>query len=242
MRRLGVPANLLLLLLTVTAACGDDDDGGPAATAASTTAAAAVVASTSAPIMATPAPTTGAPTSTTLVPSTTVAPDTEVAQTGEPDFAIAQLVFGEAPYAAIRNTGSGAGSTAGLWLCQFPGYWALPDTTLEPGELLAVALGDTAVPDLIGVAATADAEGALGVVAPAGGELGLYSDARFTDPAAIIDYVEWGVAGHERSDIAVGAGIWVEGGFVEMPAEALGLIAGGFPTTGPDGWVAEVGG
>ncbi len=240
MRRLGVPANLLLLLLPVMAACGDDA-AAPHPTAAATSAAAEEATTTAAP-PTTPPVTATAESTATPNSTTTIEPDTVTPESGEPAFAIAQLVFGEAPYAAIRNVGTGAGSTAGLWLCQFPGYWALPDATLEPGEILAVALGDIAVPDLIGVAASADARGALGVVAPAGGELGLYTNAEFSDPDAMIDYVEWGTPGHERSDVAVAAGIWVEGGFVEVPAETLGLIAGGFPTTNPDGWAAEVGG
>jgi hypothetical protein len=72
--------------------------------------------------------------------------------------------------------------------------------------------------------------------------MGLYSANMFNSPDAIEDYVEWGTTGHARSSVAVAAGIWQEGGFVEVPAAALAIVSQTFPTVGPDDWFAEIGG
>jgi hypothetical protein len=51
-------------------------------------------------------------------------------------------------------------------------------------------------------------------LSPVDDELGLYLSADFANPAAIIDYVEWGSSGHTRSTVAVAALIWTSGDFV----------------------------
>jgi|GEM_PF-3417998 len=46
-------------------------------------------------------------------------------------------------------------------------------------------------------------------------ELGLYLDNSWTNPASMLDYVEWGSTGHTRSSVAQSAGIWANGDFTE---------------------------
>ena len=88
------------------------------------------------------------------------------------------------------------------WICQFPSYDLLGnlsivcggDLILEPGEIVTIASDFSLSED--------------------DGELGLYNDNDFGNSNAIMDYVEWGFAGHQRSSVAIAAGIWSEDDFV----------------------------
>ncbi|MFQ5555682.1 MAG: hypothetical protein ACE5GC_09990 [Acidimicrobiia bacterium] len=234
---------LAVAFVSLATACSGDDELGtsPPQTSTATVPGTAVTTVTTLPP---PPSVTGAQPPSTSATTSTSPPETTSTDpgSGTAAFAMAQLVFGEAPYVVIRNVGSGAGSTDGLWLCQFPDYWPLPDIELGVGEVLAVALGSGPPPEVIGVDFTATAGGEVGTVGRREGELALYEAEAFGDPEAIVDYVEWGSAGHARSGVAVAAGIWVEEAFVPVPPEALALLAGGLPGGGPEGWVAEVGG
>jgi len=102
----------------------------------------------------------------------------------------------------IKNTGSMTVDISNYYLCNFPAYEQLMnlsitcggDYILDPGELVTVIANfDIDEND---------------------GELGLYTSTSYADPTAIIDYVEWGSTGHQRSSVAVMAGIWTTGDFV----------------------------
>ena len=54
---------------------------------------------------------------------------------------------------------------------------------------------------------------------------------------ASLSYVEWGKSGHERSSVAVNAGIWPDNAFVETTAGTT-RIASNLPATSPDDWAA----
>ena len=228
----------LIMLALLLAGCGD------ATTPTST------IPSTPSTTVAEPSSTTtqdaeqGATSTITAPESTTQAPASTSTSPpgGASALRIDEIVFAGGPYVIISNLGTGPGSTAGYWICQFPSYYALPAVDLLPGEKLAVPLGVDPVPDLIGVVAIADVSLPIGEVTTRDGELGLYSDNTFNSSDAIVDYVEWGMTGHARSDVAVEAGIWETGGFVEVPDETLAVVAEAFPTLGPDDWFAEIGG
>lgn len=103
----------------------------------------------------------------------------------------------------IKNLGNQTVNIGGYFLCSFPLYTQISSMTiisgstmLMPGQLLVV---------------TGHA------MAQADDELGLYTMAQYTNPAAMIDYIEWGFSGHTRSTVAVSAGIWSNGAFVAAP-------------------------
>ena len=232
--------SLLTVLAVLIAACGGSDD---AATTTTTTVAAATSTTAQAETTSTTAPstttTTAAPATTTTEPAETTT--TIATPTGPAEFAIMEVFFGANPYLTIANIGLGSGKLGGFWLCQRPSYYEIPPVRLEPGEVVAIALGGD-VPDLIGITAVFDAGRELGRVVRADGELGLYTAPAFGDKDAIVDYVEWGSSGHGRSAVAVAAGIWVEDGFVPVPPEAQSIAVLSPPATGPDQWSALVGG
>lgn len=221
MRKLAAPIVLILAL----AACGGS-------TAETTTSAA--LPDTSAPEAATT--TTSAspePTTATTPESTTDVP----ADSSGATFAISMISLGELGQVVVQNVGSEAGSLAGFWLCQRPAYYEFPDVELAPGESAAVSVGgDIFVPPPGAIAIEGVA--GIGPFAPTDGEVGLYLDDAFGNPDAIVSYVEWGRSGHGRSETAVSAQIWPDGGFVETSEATGAILATVIPPTEPAHWTS----
>ena len=101
----------------------------------------------------------------------------------------------------IKNLGGSTVNISTWWICNFPDYRQLSSLTLMcgnlilgPGQILAVS--------------------ASGFVSNGDGEVGLYSNSNFGSPAGMMDYVQWGFAGHQRESVAVSAGQWTSGQFV----------------------------
>jgi len=101
----------------------------------------------------------------------------------------------------LANIGTTSQDVSSYWLCNFPAYSQMSNLTivcggdliLDPGEIVTVNAGFT--------------------IDPADGEMGLYIINDYSDPNDIIDYVEWGSSGHQRSSVAVNANIWTAGDF-----------------------------
>lgn len=159
-----------------------------------------------------------------------------------PHFAITQVVFGEGGYVVITNVGGSAGSIGGYALCQRPSYLNLPDVELLPFESVWVAAGDGSLLTATPAKEVIPANGALGSFDRADGEVALYSTPDFASADAIRSYVEWGSSGHGRSSVAVEAGLWAEGAFVEIPSDADSVQAVAQPADSPEDWVAGLGG
>lgn len=228
-------------IATVVAASALTACGGTTVTDATTTTTGAASSSTTSTTTDVPdtTPTTAPVAETTTTPPTTSAPPPEE---GVAWFAISEVIFGDAGRIVIENIGTATGAIDGYWLCQRPGYFEIPAATLAPGERLAVFVGSVEVPEA-GFSATSFAGLALGSFTPDDGEIALYSSNSFSSSAAIVDYVEWGRAGHGRSAVAVEAGLWVEGEFLDVPPDALGITAAATTTTrSVADWSIEVGG
>lgn len=177
---------------------------------------------------------------TTTVTTTTTSRTTPA---GPARFALTEVIFGESGFIEITNLGDGPGELTGHWLCRFPAYFPIPDLELGAGESVWVAIGDgEGLEGPIGPATVVPARGALGTLRPQDGEVGLYRSRSFGDPEAIVSYLEWGSTPHGRTGVAVQAGIWTEGDFVEVPPDAFGLVATERPPLGAGDWMAQVGG
>lgn len=213
MRRLLISVAVLAL---VAAACSDDDSGATTTTA--TTAA-----------------------STTTAGVTTTAATTTTA-TGAAVFVITQVAFGDRGYVAISNVGSADGVLSEVWLCQRPAYYEIPEISVGSGQTVWVATGDggdlNPPPEVVQVFG---AEGGFGSFNAASGEIGLYTSTSFGDPNAILSYVEWGSSDHGRSSVAVEAGIWGEGEFVEVPEGTSFITIGQIPATTGAQWLPDAG-
>ncbi|MCB0761038.1 MAG: hypothetical protein KDC12_05895 [Flavobacteriales bacterium] len=100
----------------------------------------------------------------------------------------------------ITNIGTGMINVDTYWLCNFPVYRQIQaadlvvgNTILNTGESIVVYFNALTGSD---------------------GECGLYTTNTFANSLAMVDYMEWGNAGHTRESVAVGAGVWNTGDFV----------------------------
>lgn len=201
---------LLLVAVLVASACGSSDSDSSETTSAGSGA-------TSTTAVTTTTTTTAGGTETTAAPS------------GEAQFAISRVVFGDAGVVSVTNVGGTAGSLDGWQLCQRPSYFAIGSVDVAPGETVHFTTGDA--DGLSGQ--VIDTGGRIGTLRESSGEVGLYVDGSFGSASSIRSYVEWGEGGHGRSATAVEAGIW-GGGFVDAGG-APGIAATvGTPTTAAD--------
>ncbi len=89
----------------------------------------------------------------------------------------------------LTNTSDAEIDIDGWVMCNFPTYAPISGVDpIGPGQTITVT-STVAIP----------AED---------GELGIYTAEDFTNPEAIVAYVEWGSDGHTRAEVAVAAGIW----------------------------------
>ncbi len=179
-------------------------------------------------------PTTPSPTTTLRSdnPDTTASGSTTTTiVTGNAKFVIGSVVFGETGTIEIGNLGPDAGDLSGYWIAIHPYYLEIPSTIIAPGKAIIVSIAEESDPELVIAAA-----GLLPALKSGSGEIGLYSNGGFGDPAAIVDYVEWGSTGHVRSDTAIQAGLWPEDGAIVIDGTATGLTADDRSEPGPQGW------
>ena len=170
-----------------------------------------------------------------LINQDAAAPSTTAAAPAPARFVISAVSLGDFGKVVITNLGPEAGSLAGHYLCQRPLYYEFPDVTLQPMESASVSLGaEFFVPEEGSV--VIDGVAGIGPFDPLSGEVGLYSGDGFSRPEQILSYLEWGESGHGRSETAIAAGIWPEGGFVPTNADTGAILAITMPSSGPDDW------
>lgn len=68
-----------------------------------------------------------------------------------------------------------------------------------------------------------------------GSDLGLFNRAAFSDPAALLDYVQYGSTGNAGESVAIAAGLWRRETAVARPADGRHLTWIG-PDHGPSAW------
>jgi len=102
----------------------------------------------------------------------------------------------------LKNIGLAPQNISGWWLCRFPTYVLVDDLIIVCGDDLIIDPGEILTLQT-GILLSAD-----------DGEMALYIDDGFGNSNSIVDYVEWGSTGHQRSSVAVAAGIWTTGDFV----------------------------
>ena len=132
---------------------------------------------------------------------------------------------GATKWVELYNAGDVEVDVSALILCNFPMYPTI-------GSLTVLGGGSTTIP----------AGGYLVVawndLGDADGEVGLYAAGTldFADQNAIMDYMQYGSAGHFREPVAVGAGLWTAGAFVPgaEAGKSLQLIID--PMTGEEEW------
>ena len=115
----------------------------------------------------------------------------------------------------LRNPGAAAfdmGET-GYWLYWPPARWQFPPgVTVPAGGNIVVHINRPGEPGdgeyFTGVAGTRNLA--------ASDAVGLFRSNAFTDPAAVLDFVQWGSGGHNGEEIANMAGVWTPLDFVDV--------------------------
>ncbi|MEM8906542.1 MAG: hypothetical protein AAGD05_01745, partial [Bacteroidota bacterium] len=125
----------------------------------------------------------------------------------------------------LKNIGDSTVNVTNYWLCDFPSYQRIGNLNLQCGNLM-MAPGDILVVDDFNVVSAAD------------GEMGLYSNNSFGSSTGLESYVEWGSADHQRSSLAVEAGVWTAGDFVPAFGEGASLEFDGAGIMASD-WSAQ---
>ena len=187
-------------------------------------------------------PTTTVPDGVTTTPpaSTTTDQMDPTTTTQQPagsgaQFVISSVSFGTAAMVVLTNVGSETGNLAGHFICQRPNYWAIPDIEVPAGQSVAIGAGGSVLIPPPG-ALTLDDQARIGQLSAGGGEVALYDSNSFGSSGSILSYVEWGTSGHQRSSVAIAAGIWPAGGFVATTADSSVILANTLPATDPTGW------
>ena len=157
---------------------------------------------------------------TTTLPGTTQ----PIPETGEAvvDLQISVVEFGDAGFVTIVNQGEDDVDLNGVNICQFPNYADL-GTIVDGGVLAAGASVDVA----------AEHWGGLDI---ATGEAALYDGSDFGSADAILSYVQWGDAGHQRASVAVEAGLWPSTDDFVTPDPAFNNIESGGFAADPESW------
>lgn len=239
---------LIAVLAVMVGACGDsadsDDTQAASTTAAAITTLPPVTAADDTSTVASPsaATTSEAAQSTTSTTTTTGPVETTTTFIGTAGFALTRIGFALRPHVVVTNVGSGAGEMAGYWLCADGNYYEIPTTQLAAGESVIVSFGETPPDPSIGVVEVFDGSAVMGPIDPADGEMALYRNPVFDAASEMVDYLEWGLPGHDRTSVAVTAGIWPAGGFIDSSRLTLGLQVTAPPASGPEDWFAEIGG
>lgn len=124
--------------------------------------------------------------------------------------------MGTTNWVEFRNIGSADADAGTLFLCNFPAY---PQIGAPAGA--RILEGDALIPPggYLVVEFTALAAG--------DGEVGLYTSGPFDLSANILDYMQYGSAGHTREGTATGASIWTAGQFVALPATGQTMASDG---------------
>ena len=151
--------------------------------------------------------------------------------TGDAQFVIGDIAFGDTGSIAVGNLGPDAGDLTGHWVAVHPYYLEMPSTILAPGTSIVVSVDEAADPELVVAAA-----GLLPPLGASSGEVGLYSSGEFANPAAMIDYVAWGSTNQVRFATAVAAGLWQEEEVIAVEASTTKLVITDRSDPGPQGW------
>lgn len=111
----------------------------------------------------------------------------------------------------LFNSGDEAVDVSGYVLCNFPEYAPIGDAEIVSGELTIPAGGYLVVRwDKFGVDDS---------------EVGIYSrGGEFGNSETIVDYLQYGSAGHRRETVGDEAGVWTTGLALEVPGDGQSLI------------------
>jgi len=147
---------------------------------------------------------------------------------------INEVSYGENDWVEIFNPTGEAVDIAGLWLCAGPTRYHLissndilvqlnndSGTLLGSGEFIAIGIGDIVLSDSEGFALYNNDNG---------------DRPNFSDSEFIIDFVQFGESGSARENVAVEAGLWMEGTSIDVSSSTTNTINYNGSGLGVDSW------
>ena len=144
--------------------------------------------------------------------------------------AVYEIGLGPNGYIALINFTNVPSTTKGQYLCQESECFTLPDAIIEAGGRVKIAVGEgDGLENVIATKAT------IGELKPSDGEVALFSSDDYTDPAALLDYVQWGSTPHAFTQLAVDAGLWIITGYAPTTPNAIRL----YVNEETNGWIFE---
>lgn len=147
-------------------------------------------------------------TDATATPALPQAASTRVSSGMGSFFSIDEVGLGSNGYVTLTNFTDQPANLGGLFLCQGSQCFGLPDVVVDAGKTVRIAAGDGAGYE--GVVAT---RATLGELRPADGEIALLASQELDDPQAMLAYFQWGSTPHKLTQIAIEAGLWLQGGY-----------------------------
>ncbi len=139
---------------------------------------------------------------------------------------------GAAKWVELQNTSDAAVDVTDLILCDFPQYPTVGSLTVLGGGNLVIPAGGFLVVAWASMDMDDDGDA----------EVGLYkagSGGAFNQSSNVLDYMQYGEAGHQREGTAEGAGVWTAGDFVGSPEDGESLQLVDNALTGVANWVAR---
>lgn len=134
-------------------------------------------------------------------------------------FEIVVISFEEEPYIELYNFTDSSSTVGGMVLSQPPSSFVLPDVEVAPGETVKVALGSGS-----GLEGLVIQDAELGELRPEDGEIAIFSSDDLDDPDAMLIYLQWGKTPHDLTDMAIGAGRWVEHAWAPSGPSAIRIF------------------
>lgn len=148
-------------------------------------------------------------------PDTTESPDETMESATDPTPAadtgrlrVRRVRFNQADLFELRNDTTAEIDLSDFWLCANRSYRELSELSVDAGTL-QLAAGASVTLSGFDFAEASD--------------LGIYASQSFSSADALRAYVKWGQSGSaDRESVGVAAGLWTDGGFVDVDGLALG--------------------
>lgn len=134
-------------------------------------------------------------------------------------FEINEIIPGPDGYVALKNFTDVPVTLAGQYICQGKDCFELPGEIVSPDETVKITVGNGD-----GLDGLVIADATMGKLQPADGEIALFASTNWDNPAALLTYLEWGSTPHDLTELAIEAGLWLEGTYAPAGSGATRLF------------------
>jgi hypothetical protein len=134
-------------------------------------------------------------------------------------FSIDEVGLGPNGFVALTNFTDNPANLGGLYLCQGNACYELPEVVVDSGETARIAVGDGA-----GIEGEVVTHATIGELRSADGEVALTISPNVQKPEEVLAYLQWGTTTHQLTELAIQAGLWLEGSYAPTSQNATRLF------------------